>query len=93
MLTGLFKNEFDHNKKEENLESNGQENLLEIGSYAEFLQGKEWKDEKVCFNKYLQHIDKICQSWENSIGSRHTVNFVCIMYACDGHDTEMLYRG
>ena len=71
MLTGLFKNEF--NKKlwiweqEENLESNGQENLLGIGSYAEFLQGKEWEDEKVCLNKYLQHIDKICQSWENSI--------------------------
>jgi len=61
MLTGLFKNEFDHNKKEENLESNGQENLLGIGSYSEFLQGKEWEDEKVCLNKYFHQIDKTCQ--------------------------------
>ena len=61
MLTGLFKNEFDHIKKEENLESNGQENLLGIGSYAEFLQGKELDYEKVCLNKYFHQIDEICQ--------------------------------
>jgi len=54
---------------------------------------KNGKMRKYALTNICSILIKYSKVGKTQFGSRHTVNFVCIMYVCDGHDTEMLYRG